>query len=139
MESLEGLIWFMLGASVILGAVVMLSMGQMNLTSRMDEYIFLRAVGYPDHKITLIGIKELIVQFMLSAGLAVYLSNLVIIRVAFEFSSKQFVLAVSTSYVTYILSFLIGVVLSCVTIIYSKFYISDLDIVESMKMREDTF
>jgi putative ABC transport system permease protein len=139
MESLEGLIWFMLGASVILGAVVMLSMGQMNLTSRMDEYIFLRAVGYPDHKITLIGIKELIVQFMLSAGLAVYLSNLVIIRVAFEFSSKQFVLAVSTSYVTYILSFLIGVVLSCMTMIYSKFYISDLDIVESMKMREDTF
>ena len=139
MESLEGLIWFMLGASVILGAVVMLSMGQMNLTSRMDEYIFLRAVGYPDHKITLIGIKELIVQFMLSAGLAVYLSNLVIIRVAFEFSSKQFVLAVSTSYVTYILSFLIGVVLSCITVIYSKFYISDLDIVESMKMREDTF
>jgi ABC-type antimicrobial peptide transport system permease subunit len=76
---------------------------------------------------------------MLSAGLAVYLSNLVIIRVAFEFSSKQFVLAVSTSYVTYILSFLIGVVLSCMTMIYSKFYISDLDIVESMKMREDTF
>lgn len=139
MESLEGLIWFMLGASVILGAVVMLSMGQMNLTSRMDEYIFLRAVGYPDHKITLIGIKELIFQFVLSAGLAVYLSNLVIVRVALEFSSKQFVLAVSTAYVTYVLSFLIGIVLSCVTVIYSKYYISGLDIVESMKMREDTF
>jgi len=134
MESLNTLIWFMLACAVILGLTVLYSVGQMNLSAREYEYMFMGVMGYSLKSIISAYIKEMVMQLFLALPAGFELGYGILRAVKTAFSGDSFVLSIAIYSESYVYAAIIVIMMSALNAVISCSYISRLDIAEGLKV-----
>lgn len=137
MESLETLILFMLICAAVLGITILYSIGQINLSAREYEYMFMGVMGYQSKYIVLACIKEAFMQLIFALPLGFFIGNVILNIVKEQFTSENFVIYPSIYWVSYLLATITVLVMSAIMIIVSAKRINKLNIVEGLKIRDE--
>jgi len=137
MESMEVLIWFMLGCSILLGFTVLYAVGLINLSAREYEYMFMGVMGYPHKSILSAHIKETILQLILALPLGFLGGYLLLEGIKGEFSSANFVIAARIFPMSYIIAAIAVIGVTAVMAVVTSRHIGRLDIVEGLKAQDD--
>jgi putative ABC transport system permease protein len=137
MESMEVLILFMIGCSIILGFTVLYAVGLINLSAREYEYMFMGVMGYPHKSIISAHIKETILQLIIALPLGFLGGFLLMESIKGEFSSGNFVIAAKIYPLSHFISALAVIGVTAVMVIVTSRHIGRLDIVEGLKAQDD--
>ncbi len=137
LDSLFVLVAFMIGCSLILGGVVLYATGLINLASREYEYMFMGIMGFPHRSIMLAHMKEAIIQMLIAIPLGFILGNSILQAIKGQFSSVSFVVTVEVYPIAYIVGAASIVVVTTIMAIVTSIAVSQLDIVQGLKVQED--
>ncbi|MCL2577176.1 MAG: FtsX-like permease family protein [Defluviitaleaceae bacterium] len=137
MESMEVLIWFMIGCSIILGFTVLYAVGFINLSAREYEYMFMGVMGYSHKSILLTHIKETILQLVIAIPAGFFVGVLLLEAIKGEFSSGNFVIAARIYPFSHVISALAVIGVTAVMAMVTSRHIDRLDIVEGLKAQDD--
>ena len=137
MDSFSVLVWFMIASSIMLGFIVLYSIGLINLSSREYEYMFMGVMGYPHKSILFAHIKETVLQLVLSISLGLMLGRLILESVKGEFSSATFVLSSAIHPQSYLVSALSVIGITALMTVVTSRYVGRLDIVEGLKEQDE--
>lgn len=132
MESLNTLIWFMLSCALIPGFMVLYSVGQMNLSAREFEYMFMGIMGYPLISIMKAHIKETVLQLVPALPAGFILGNIILQAVKAPFSNENFVMSFEIYAQSYIYAGIMVIFIAVLIAAYSAWHIDRLDIVEGL-------
>jgi putative ABC transport system permease protein len=137
MESMEVLIWFMIGCSVILGFTVLYAVGLINLSAREYEYMFMGVMGCSHKSIIAAHAKETILQLALALPLGFLCGRLLLEAIKGEFSGANFVIYAHIETLSFIISATVVIAVTVVMALVTSRHIEKLDIVEGLKAQDD--
>jgi putative ABC transport system permease protein len=137
MESMEVLIWFMIGCSIILGFTVLYAVGLINLSAREYEYMFMGVMGYPHKSIISAHIKETLMQLAIALPLGVSGGFLLLEGIKGEFSSSSFVIAAMITPASHTIAAAAVVIVTAIMTLVTSRHVKKLDIVEGLKARDE--
>lgn len=137
MENLEALILFMLVCEAALGITILYAIGQINLSAREYEYMFMGVLGYPEKQIVLACVKEAAMQLMIALPAGFVIGNVILNMVKGEFTSENFVIYPAIYWTSYLAAAVTVLVMSAVMIMISAWKINHLNIAEGIKVRDE--
>ncbi len=137
METLDVLVWFMLGCAIILGLTALYSVGLMNLSTREYEYMFMSVMGYPLSSIMLAHLKEAALQLLIAVPSGLAAGYGLILLIKDSFSGDVFVIFPAVYSRTYIYAATIVVAITAAMALITARRVDGLDIVEGLKARDE--
>jgi len=137
MESMSVLIWFMSACAVLLGFIVLYSVGLINLSAREYEYMFMGVMGYPHKSIMSAHVKEALIQLVLAIPLGFLLGNIILESIKGEFSGSGFVISAAIYPRSYLLSALSVIGVTAVMALVTSRHVGKLDLVQGLKVQDE--
>lgn len=137
MRSLSILVWFLIACSLLLGVVVLYSVGLINLSSREYEYMFMGVMGYRLKSIMSAHIKETIWHIIISVPIGFLLGNVILEGIKSDFSTPTFALVPAIYPIAYIIGASSVILVTIVMAVVMAHAINNLDIVQGLKAQDE--
>ncbi len=131
------LVWFLIACALLLGVVVLYSVGLINLSTREYEYMFMGIMGYSLKGIMIAHIKETLWHILIALPLGFLLGNLLLEGVKDDFSTASFALIPAIYPSSYIVGGVAVVVVTTVMTLVMGHGVRHLDLIQGLKAQDE--
>ncbi len=137
MESMGILIVFLIAFSVVLGLVVLYSVGLISLSTKEFEYMFMSIMGYGRRRVFSANLKEMLLQLALGLPLGCLLANFLLKAIKGEFSTDNFVMQPYIASSSYMIAIITVIIIATLMALLTDRRVNRLDIVQGLKEQDD--